>query len=263
MVSGFKPRYDLIFIMLVCIYKFFISQDTYTGEPVQKKVINSLSLAIENGSLLGRGKDLAEQLGKGSYYNGLDLTFGRTNIDPDNIYSKIYRFPTYGIGYYISTFHTMVIGNPSAVFFKMNIPIMFEGNRIFNASYMSAFGLSFNFNPYDSINNPYNTLIGSSVNCYLHIGLNLNFRISNKLTLFGSGGFKHFSNGTMKVPNKGLNMTQLSAGIKYNFQISLLIVQILSPSKLYKAQSVQYNDGNWRQKPILWRTKLFEDYFGR
>lgn len=215
--SGIYPRYDLIMIMLLCITGALFAQDTTTSVQSQEKFINSLSMTIENGSLLGRGKDLAEQLGKGSYYNGLDLTFGWTNIDPDNIYGKIYRLPTYGIGYYISTFHTNVIGNPNALFFKMNIPIMFEGNRKFTASYISAFGLSFNFNPYDSIYNPNNTLIGSSVNCYFHIGLNLNFHINNKLTFFGSGGFKHFSNGTLKVPNKGLNMAQLSAGIKYNF----------------------------------------------
>lgn len=70
---------------------------------------------------------MPEQPGKGSYYYGLDLTFGWTNVDTGNVYSNIYHRPTFEIGYYISTFHTTVIGNPSALFFKMNIPIFSNG----------------------------------------------------------------------------------------------------------------------------------------
>jgi len=83
-------------------------------------------------------------------------------------------------------------------------------------------GVSYDFNPYDTIANPANILIGSEINAYVHIGYNINFHINNKFTTFGSVGYKHFSNGATTLPNKGINLIPFSLGLRYKFNDNVI-----------------------------------------
>jgi hypothetical protein len=132
-------------------------------------------------------------------------------------YNRVYRHPTLGLGWYASTFHTAEVGQPNALYFFMTMPFTFEKSKKWTTSYTGAFGLSYNFNPYDSINNPTNIFLGSYRNCYLHLGLNLDYHFNNKIMAFGSVGFTHFSNGSFKLPNLGINLIPVSLGVKYKF----------------------------------------------
>jgi hypothetical protein len=81
-------------------------------------------------------------------------------------------------------------------------------------SYFSAFGLAFNFKPYNATNNPINQFIGSYNNGYVHVGFTMRYALSPWLDLDASVGLKHFSNGSIKKPNSGLNFIPFSIGIR-------------------------------------------------
>ena len=206
-----------ILLILLSLSSLIFAQKEFKINLKSKKYIHSLQFSAENGVMVSNGTELADKLIDHSYYNGLDIQLGWTKTNIENTYNKVYRFPTLGIGWYSSTFHNSNIGNPNALYFFFNIPIHFEENKRLTGSYIGAFGLSYNFNPYNENNNTANVLIGSYQNCYLHMGYNLNYHISNMLSVFGSAGFKHFSNGAFKLPNKGINLFPIGLGVKYKF----------------------------------------------
>ncbi len=188
------------------------------------KYVKYLDLRFENGSMLGDGSDLGEQVVNASYYNGIDVRLGFRVADPDNVYSNVYRRPIIGLGAYSSTFHNADIGEPDAIYFFLTIPFGFEQTKKLTFSYTAAFGLSYNFNPYDSIENPANIFIGSEKNVYVHLGFIMNYKISKRFALNGTIGFKHFSNGSFQQPNKGINLIPVTIGVRYkltNQDISL------------------------------------------
>jgi hypothetical protein len=172
-------------------------------------------LSFEQGAMLGNGSTTGDQLANSVYYNGIDLHFGFIKNDDADIYNIVYRRPTMGIGWYASTFQDASIGKPNALYYYFDIPILGSANERWSLSYLGAFGLSYNFNPYDEVNNPQDVFIGSYRNCYVNLACRLNYRLNSKWQATGSLGFKHFSNGSFHLPNSGINLIPVALGISY------------------------------------------------
>ncbi|HKJ43639.1 MAG TPA: acyloxyacyl hydrolase [Sunxiuqinia sp.] len=63
--------------------------------------------------------------------------------------------------------------------------------------------------------NPYNVAISAEESVYIDAGVSLKYQLNNRFT-FGLGyGFTHFSNGKLKMPNKGLNTQAARASLSY------------------------------------------------
>jgi hypothetical protein len=207
-----------ILTLLICVlYCWGISGQNSTASNLKTniKYVKHLDLRLENGTMLGNGNEIGNQLVKNIYYNGIDIRFGFRKTDKNDVYSNIYRRPFMGLGFYSSTFHNSDVGNPSALYFFLTHPLVFEQNKRLTFNYSMAFGFSYNFNPFDSINNPTNIFIGSSQNCYVHMGLSANIKISDKWLANATLGLKHFSNGSFKKPNFGINLIPLTVGVSY------------------------------------------------
>jgi len=160
--------------------------------------------------------EVGDQLAEASYYNGLDLRLGFRINDYSDIYNQVYRLPVMGIGWYASTFQQdEVIGKPNAIYYYFDMPIRFERSRKLTMSYLGAFGLSYNFNPYDEVSNPTDVFIGSYRNCYVNLALLMNYHFAPHWAASLSIGFKHFSNGSFKQPNYGINLVPLAIGVTY------------------------------------------------
>ena len=149
----------------------------------------------------------------GSIYNALDIRVGWKS-GRNGIYSKLYRHPTFGLGFYAATFDRPEIGSPFAFYGFVDFPF-WNKNHKWQWLYSMAAGLSYNFNPYDKEKNPLNTLIGSRQNAYIHFHGRVNHHINDRLSIGFGLGFTHFSNGAYKLPNVGLNKGSLLVGFQY------------------------------------------------
>jgi hypothetical protein len=129
-------------------------------------------------------------------------------------YNQVYRFPIMGVGFYASTFEEKEIGEPNAIFYYFNMPVKMRKKNI-SLSYIGAFGLSYNFNPYDSLTNPSDVFIGSYNNCYFNFSFLLNYFFSPEWVGDFYLGIKHFSNGSFKQPNYGINLLLMGVGVSY------------------------------------------------
>jgi len=209
-----KIRLLFTFLALCFLSLTISAQET---QEKKKTIRNSkyLDLRFENGAMLGNTTEFSQQLVDASYYNGADLRLGFRRTDPDDVYSNVYRRPYFGVGLYTSTFNNDNVGNPGAAYFFLTIPLKFEGAKKWTFSYSGAFGLSWNFNPYDPVKNPTNMFVGSYRNCYVHLAFVANYKFNEKWALNGSFGFKHFSNGSFKQPNYGINLIPLTLGVSY------------------------------------------------
>jgi len=122
-----------------------------------------------------------------------------------------------GVGWYTSTYHNDDIGSPSAIYYFFKMPFKFTGDKKLSFSYGAAFGLSYNFNPFDEVDNPVNVFIGSYSNYYVHLEFSALYEFSNRFSVDGALGFKHFSNGAFKLPNAGINLVPVTIGLRYKF----------------------------------------------
>jgi hypothetical protein len=174
-------------------------------DSMNHKIYPKLSITISTGSNL-IDEDLASIVEKPDYLS-MDLRMSYQTIGR-NIYDQLYRYPEWGIGYYaVKVYNDTVFGVPNAVFAYIDVPFGDKKpNNNWNFSYSIAGGMSYNFRPNNTQDNPWNTLIGSYNNVYIDLGLWANYRFRKSIDAKIGISFVHFSNGASTLPNKGMNL---------------------------------------------------------
>lgn len=114
------------------------------------------------------------------------------------------------------------LSNPELLGFGLSIlPYLdlslFEGNST-NIKLRVGSGLAYIEKPFDLENNYQNLVIGSHINNVTDFQFKFQYKITRKTELRLGFGLQHFSNGSYKRPNLGLNIPNLNAGIKYSLK---------------------------------------------
>lgn len=148
-------------------------------------------------------------------YYGLDLRIAWQKKEND-AYSTSYKAPKFGLGLYSGYFDNDVFGEPIGVYGFVELPISNQRKKI-NWVYSIGLGLAFNFNYYDPEENPSNELISTDKNVYIAFSIEGRYNITEHWVAGLGIGLKHFSNGRISLPNRGINLVPLTLTTEYNF----------------------------------------------
>lgn len=132
-------------------------------------------------------------------------------------WSKAYHNPFAGITLYGSNLgNAKILGYGFGAYGFIEIP--FYSSEKFIVSPKIGAGIGVVTKVFDQHKNPKNTAVSSHLNALINIGIQskLFFAHRNAFTL--GIDMTHFSNGSTKVPNLGLNMPFVSLGYEYRFQ---------------------------------------------
>lgn len=173
-----------------------------------------LALSGETAHILSDGTPEGERLLDSSRYSAINLRVGWQVPSPD-VYAQLYRHPMYGLGFYYSRYRNENFGHPLGLYGWFDIPFTRHTTGRWRFSYYGAFGLSFNFNPFDEKTNPNNKYIGSKRNVYVSLMANATYFITPRLAVIGGVGFRHFSNSARVLPNYGINMIPVQLALAY------------------------------------------------
>ncbi len=132
----------------------------------------------------------------------------------DKLWEQLYNFPRYGFGLYKPYFpDAPYLGNPVAVNGTMGFALKRWESLAFN--FDVGFGLAFNWRSY--LEDKYNLAMGASESILFSTTFTLEKHLQNGLHFNLGGGFVHFSNGSLKVPNLGINVFTPRIGVGYDF----------------------------------------------
>ncbi len=215
-------RIKTVLSLLLAVIATFVQIDTGARPPASSDTIPSsrkrqqmvLQLEMENGGMLPSNEVIKNDFND-IYYNGANLRIGwqtERGMDP---YHQLYNYPIYGIGFYASTFHKKEIGTPYAVYGFVAIPVKPESLKKWDFNYRISLGVADNFEPYHKENNPMNILLGTHHNVYIDLGIQANYTLNRHLKLGAGFAFHHFSNGSIRQPNKGINLVPLTMALTY------------------------------------------------
>jgi len=148
-----------------------------------------------------------------AHYYAYSLRLARQTTG-DKFWQQLYGYPRFGLGVYSAFFSdTKKLGYPIAVYGFFNAPF-FKINRL-SLNYELGLGLTFNWNHSDSLGNPGNIAISADKSVYIDAGASLKYLVSKRLAISIGYGFTHFSNGRLKMPNKGLNTGATKISLSY------------------------------------------------
>ena len=143
-------------------------------------------------------------------------TFGR------NEWESVYQYPYIGVTFYHADFGFNFEQNPEvgnalgsvyALYPFINYPL--NPNEDSQLTFKLGAGLGYLTHPFNNFTNYYNFAIGSHLNAAVNLSFEYRQRITSRFMSVASFGLTHFSNGSTKLPNYGLNTFSAAWGLAY------------------------------------------------
>ena len=150
-------------------------------------------------------------------YTSLSLKYG-IHTDGRKYWQQLYGYPVWGIGLYKAFFFNDYdeLGNPWAAYLFIDLPL--KSYKKWSLDYEMGFGLAFNWNRHDLLENGYYYPIGSYSTVFIDGGIHASFPLGRNF-LFSAGiTYTHFSNGAVRLPNLGVNMVGARVELQYVFK---------------------------------------------
>ena len=151
------------------------------------------------------------------YYQSLTVRFGFRSTG-ESWLDRAFGMPYIGLGLSVIDFPAKRanFGTPFALY-MINGGTIHEFNSTFSLKYEWHLGASFNWKYYDAISNPQNITIGSPLNAYASVGAFVNWQISPRIDMSFGASVNHYSNGSTRLPNRGMN--QFSPFVELNYSL--------------------------------------------
>ncbi|MFM1947491.1 MAG: hypothetical protein RL207_1774 [Bacteroidota bacterium] len=145
-------------------------------------------------------------------------------LNGEQIWHSYYRQPVVGGTLFLgSVGNNEILGRFVGLYGFAEMPLIKYKN--YRMDWKFGTGLGYTNRPYDPILNPKNVAIGSRVNAMMCFALKQTFALKQSAITLAMD-MTHFSNGSFKVPNLGINLPFVSIGYQYDF-----------PEKIFKVKS--------------------------
>ena len=148
-------------------------------------------------------------------YQSVSLEYS-IHTDGRKFWEQLYGYPVWGFGLNFAFFNDEnELGKPISFYTFFNIPV--KRWRIISFNFEIDAGFSFNWKQHYPLENSYRYPIGSFSTMYIGAALNATFHIGNHFDLSTALALTHYSNGSVKLPNYGLNLFAPRLGLQYIF----------------------------------------------
>jgi hypothetical protein len=148
-------------------------------------------------------------------YDAVDVRIGFQSDGYRQKWDQLYGFPVYGLGFYSAFFRGGELGSPQALYMFLRAPVK-KGKKL-SWNWELAVGLSYGFYKYDPKTNPDQEVIGSEHNVYFNAATGLSYQLGKRWDISLDFDLTHFSNGSTRTPNLGINLAGFALGGRYNF----------------------------------------------
>ncbi|NOU59486.1 acyloxyacyl hydrolase [Marinifilum caeruleilacunae] len=224
---------------LLLLFSAFTFLNSYAQESEKKDVFHT-TIRYHYGAVLPHHKSIHYLVN--DQIAALELNFG---ILPsiNRSWSKMYNQPEIGIGFYRGSLgNDKVLGNTNALFPYINFNL--KDYRKGNLRLQTGFGVAHTKKHFHPSENYTNVAIGSKLNAFFKLLLSSSYQIGKQWSANVGIGFQHLSNGSINVPNKGLNMATANIGIQYHFnEIERQVKSPATYSKLDNELTIIFSGG--------------------
>ena len=202
-------------VLIIIAFTFLIFRtNAQENQDKSYKDINFISLRVHSGMIINN-YIYFDSFPKRNPSALIELKFGKQTTG-EKQWQQAYGFPQTGIsaigGY---------LGNNRQLGYLLgilpNITLNTQNKSKWSTKIRLGLGMAHFNKPFDSITNPHNILIGSHFTALAMADFYFLRNINNNLDFEFGLSVIHASNGHTGLPNVGLNMVNINAGLKYYF----------------------------------------------
>jgi hypothetical protein len=201
------------FFMLV-----FLTGHIYAGDTTLRALTHSINFYYNPGLILPTNDFVRGENPMGKpyiHYQSFNLQYG-IQTDGRKLWQQLYGYPVWGFGAYTAYFPgDHELGYPLAFYTYMEAP--FKRWKKWSINYELNLGMSFNWKSHYYMENGYRYPISSFMTFFFDFGINTQVQLSKHLDMYLGLNFTHFCNGSIKLPNYGINLLGIRVGVNYIF----------------------------------------------
>ncbi len=209
-------RYLYTYLLLLLL--FFLSPFTkvFSQSPHSLRAPNLLLEARGNvGFLIAHHLEM-EVFNK--HVPSFEINLARSTYGQQQ-WEALYLYPVTGVSYWNGTLGSSeTLGKAHALMPYISFPLIKQPKN--ELSFRLAAGLAYLTQKFDRIENYKYIAIGSHVNAAINFMLEYRWKPTQQLQLSAGLQLMHFSNGSIKTPNFGLNIPSVSAGAAFRINKS-------------------------------------------
>ncbi len=148
-----------------------------------------------------------------SHFPAFEINIGKETFGLER-WQAMYQYPVIGISYWNSQLgNSKFLGSANAVFPYVNYPLW--RNKKQELNFRVGLGLAYLTKRFDRINNYKYIAIGSHLNAAINLMAEYRYRISPRMQTSVGFALMHFSNGSTKTPNYGINTPAINLAFAY------------------------------------------------
>jgi len=148
-----------------------------------------------------------------SHFPSFEVNLGKETFGLER-WQAMYQYPIIGISYWYSQLgNSKFLGSANAVFPYVNYPLWRNQKQEIN--FRVGLGLAYLTKRFDRINNYKYIAIGSHINAAINLMAEYRLRINPRMNASVGLALMHFSNGSTKTPNYGINTSSVNLAFAY------------------------------------------------
>ncbi len=168
--------------------------------------------------------------------SGFEVYINRNSYG-EKYWQQAYNYPDVGVSLSYFNYRNEVLGKAVTALGYMD----FYLKRMARSELIAKLGtgLVYSTNPYDLDKNNKNVAISTTFSYAMQARLGFNFRLSDRLKITSAVTLTHFSNGGVRLPNKGLNIPSANIGLAH--QMDRLRPAYIQPTPADWRENVKLN----------------------
>jgi hypothetical protein len=148
-----------------------------------------------------------------SHFPAFEINLGKETYG-ERRWQQMYSYPIIGVAYWYSHLgNSPLLGHAHAIFPYVNHPLIRNEKHEFN--FRIGLGLAYLTKRFDRLNNYKYLAIGSHINAAANLMLEYRWRFSTRMNAAVGLALMHFSNGSTKTPNYGINTPAINLAFAY------------------------------------------------
>ena len=204
-----------IFLNKIFILNFIITLLTTNNGFAQQSSAPAyqISFRYHYGFILVHTKSL--QQFQQAHFPMYEITLTKLT-DGSKDWQREYHNPDLGMSFYTTDFgKNDLLGRGYALY--PNITFHYLRKKYLQANFKFGAGVGYIEKPFNRLTNYKNNAIGSHINSTISIMLETKYKLSSRSNLGIGLALNHFSNGTARTPNLGINLATANIALAYKF----------------------------------------------
>jgi len=148
-----------------------------------------------------------------AHFPSFEVNVGKETYGREK-WQSLYKYPFIGISYWYSQMgNSTFLGSANALFPYVNYPIIRNDKHELN--FRVGLGIAFLTKCFDRLDNYKYIAIGSHVNAAVNLMAEYRWRFNPRMNVAAGLAIMHFSNGSTKTPNYGINIPSVNLAFAY------------------------------------------------